>query len=87
MREEWLKKLNDEFQSQTWEQITVLMKNAYYLANMDTEYNNEYTKLVLDNLKIISNKEPMEITFKQWKSFRAYVKPTITEINKEKLFG
>ena len=69
----WMQTLYDEFQSQSWEAITKLMKEVYLLAKNDTNLDNPYTELVLNNLKIITNKENMEVSFKQWKSFNAYL--------------
>ena len=40
----------------------------------DTEFKNTYTQLVIANLNIITTKQPMEVTYQQWKSFMAYYK-------------
>lgn len=72
-KETWMDNLLNEFKSQSWESILQLMKDVYKIAKSDTEFNNPYTELVLNNLKLITNKEDMEITFKQWKSFKAYL--------------
>lgn len=72
-KEVWMDNLHDEFKSQSWEAITKLMKEVYLSAKNDTKFEKPYTELVLNNLKIITNKEPMEVSFKQWKSFNAYL--------------
>ena len=86
-KEVWMENLNDEFKNQSWESILQLMKDVYKVAKNDINLDNPYTELVLSNLKLITNKEDMEITFKQWKSFRAYLgkhnEPK--EINESKL--
>ena len=86
-KETWMENLLDEFKNESWESILQLMKDVYKIAKNDTDLNNSYTELVLNNLKLITNKENMEITFKQWKSFRAYLKKynEPKEINESKL--
>ena len=68
----WDTELYEIFVNTTYFAIKLLMKEVYEIASNDTEYNNKYTHLVLHNLQYISDNGIESITFKQWKSFRAY---------------
>jgi hypothetical protein len=69
----WEDKLNDEFQNCSWEELEQLLKDSYEIALLDKEYQHQYTHLILHNLKLLAEYGIEKITFKQWKSFRAYV--------------
>jgi hypothetical protein len=73
-RAEWesenLKKFNNlDFK----EDIIPVIRKCYELAMQDEKQENDYTDMVLQNINLITNKEPMSITYKQWKSFNAYI--------------
>lgn len=72
-KKEWEDKLWDEFQDCSWEELKQLLKDAYDIASKDVEYTNEYTHLILFNLQMLAEYGIDKISFKQWKSFRAYV--------------
>ena len=72
-KKEWDDKLYKEYQECSWDSVKELCKQAHKLALEDTEYKREYTHLVLFNLQMLANTSLDKITFKQWKSFRAYV--------------
>jgi hypothetical protein len=72
-KREWNNMLSDEFQQSFFIEIKELLDNAYNLAIEDVDFEREYTDIVLANLQLIANKGIESITFKQWKSFKAYV--------------
>lgn len=72
-KKQWEDKLWDEFQNCSWEELQKLLKDAYDIASKDIEYTNEYTHLILFNLQMLAEYGIDKISFKQWKSFRAYV--------------
>lgn len=72
-REDWDEKNRLLFESFDWEiDILPILKECYQIAIADTEFKIPYSDLVLKNIQLITNKEEMEITYKQWKSFKAY---------------
>lgn len=72
-KENWEDRLIREYQASTLEELRELLKDAYDIALDDNNYENQYTHLVLFNLKFLSQYGIEKISFKQWKSFRAYV--------------
>jgi len=72
-KKDWEDKLSNEFQECTWEELQQLLKDAYDIALVDRNYNHQYTHLILHNLKLLAEYGIEKITFRQWKSFRAYV--------------
>lgn len=72
-KKDWDNKLWNEFQECTWEELQLLLKDAYDYAKFDSSYKNEYTHLILFNLQMLAEYGIDKISFKQWKSFRAYV--------------
>jgi hypothetical protein len=72
-KKNWEEKLNDEFQNCSWEELQQLLKDAYDIALKDASYEHQYTHLIIHNLKLLAEYGIEKITFKQWKSFRAYV--------------
>ncbi len=72
-REEWEEKNRLLFESFNWEtDILPIIKECYQIAIADTEFNIPYSDLVLKNIQLITSREVMEISYKQWKSFKAY---------------
>lgn len=87
-KKNWEDKLWDEFQECTWEALQQLLKDAYAYSKTDVDYKNEYTHLIIFNLKMLAEYGIDKITFKQWKSFRAYVNSYKKQsINIEDIFG
>lgn len=72
-KKDWEEKLSTEFHEVSWNDIEQLLKDAYEIAKEDIEYKNEYTHLILFNLQLLAEYGIEKISFKQWKSFRAYV--------------
>ena len=70
--ESWEDRLYKEYQQCSWDSIQQLCKEVYQIALEDKNYENQYTHLVLFNLKFLSQYGIKKISFKQWKSFRAY---------------
>jgi hypothetical protein len=81
---DWEYKMQDEFDNCSYQSIKKLLSDAYELALEDTDCEKQYTHLVLHNLQLIAKEGIESITFRQWKSFRAYVKvnskPIINDI-------
>jgi DUF438 domain-containing protein len=70
---EWDRQNEEKFRTLDFqEDILPILKECAKFAMSDTEFKNTYTKLVIANLNIITNKYPMEITYQQYKSFMAY---------------
>jgi hypothetical protein len=77
--EEWDKHNLEIFKSLNFKKdIIPIIKDCYYIASNDIEFIIPYSALVLKNIAIITDKEPMVITYKQWKSFKAYYKNNCT---------
>jgi hypothetical protein len=71
---EYDKKLNEEFQQDTVENVKEMCLHAYNLALLDPEYEKDYTHLVMETIKdLVAKKDLNKITFKQWKCLRAYI--------------
>lgn len=72
-REEWEEKNRLLFDSLDWNtDIIPILKECYQLAIADTDLQIPYSDVVLKNIELITSKEEMVITYKQWKSFMAY---------------
>jgi hypothetical protein len=73
-RLDWENELNNSFMQLNFkDDLIPLMRKCYELATSDIGPTLEYTDVVLENIAIITNKETMEMTFKQYKSFNAYI--------------
>lgn len=84
----WEEKLLNEFQSCSWDSVEELLKDSYKIALSDVNYEHQYTHLILFNLKQLAEYGIEKISFKQWKSFRAYVQDAKRkDINIEDLFN
>jgi hypothetical protein len=86
---EWENRLYENFQNCEWDEVRQLLKDSYTKAIEDKNGNNEYTHLVMFNLRMLAKHGIEKITFNQWKSFKAYtrVENEITEDKQiEKLF-
>ena len=70
---QWDDKLATEYQECSWDEVQQLLKDAYTITLDDKKYEHQYTHLILHNLKLLSEYGIENITFRQWKSFRAYV--------------
>jgi len=69
----WEEKNFEKFESLDFQQdILPILRECAKFALNDKEFSNTYTKLVIANLNIITNKQPMQITYQQYKSFMAY---------------
>lgn len=87
-KEQWQQQLYEEFKKAEWNGsggIIELMLECLAIAKSDVNKEFPYTDVVIDNLKIISNKKPMNITFKQWKCLRAYAANGLSNKSIEKL--
>lgn len=74
-REHWEEKKLLEFESLDFQNdIIPILKECYNIASKDTEISIPYSDVILKNINLITSKEPMSITYKQWKSFMAYHK-------------
>ena len=65
------------------------MKDAYMKAIADKAGRDEYTHLVMFNLRMLAKHGIEKITFNQWKSFKAYIRvenEIIEDKEIEKLF-
>jgi hypothetical protein len=71
---DWESKIQDEFDNSNYQTIKQLMSDVYQLALEDSLCEKQYTHLVLHNLQLIAKNGIESITFRQWKSFRAYYK-------------
>ena len=80
---DWDRKLEIEFDNISYQSIKKLMTDVYELALEDANCEQKYTYLVLHNLQLIANDGIESITFRQWKSFRAYVNSNIKKENKD----
>lgn len=80
----WESNIQDEFDNCSYQSIKKLLSDAYELALEDADCEKQYTHLVMHNLQLIAKEGIESITFRQWKSFRAYVKvnskPIISDI-------
>jgi hypothetical protein len=88
-KQNWNDRLNDEFQNCEWDEVKVLLKNAYMKAIADKDGRDEYTHLVMFNLRMLAKYGIEKITFNQWKSFKAYIRvenEIIEDKQIEKLF-
>ena len=72
-KKECEEKLFNEYQDCSWDSIEELLKAAYDIAKKDIEFEHQYTHLILFNLQLLVEYGIEKISFKQWKSFRAYV--------------
>ncbi len=72
-KNDWEEKLFNEYHDCSWDSIKELLKDAYEIAKMDIEFEHQYTHLILFNLQLLAEYGIEKISFKQWKSFRAYV--------------
>ena len=72
-KRDWEEKLFDEYQNCSWESIQELLKDSYEIAKSDIQFKHQYTHLILFNLQSLAEYGIEKISFKQWKSFRAYV--------------
>jgi hypothetical protein len=89
-KKDWETKLWDEFQDCEWDEIRDLIQTAYKKAIGDKDGKHEYTHLVMFNLRMLAKHGIEKITFKQWKSFRAYIRienEIIEDKQIEKLFN
>lgn len=87
-KRDWEEKLSKEFHECSWDDVEQLLKDAYEIAKKDTEFEHQYTHLILFNLQSLAEYGMDKISFKQWKSFRAYVHEVKRkEIKIEDLFG
>jgi hypothetical protein len=72
-RQEWEKENHLKFQELDWDtDIKPILRECYELASNDINLEIPYSDVVLKNIQLITNKEPMSITYKQWKSFKVY---------------
>lgn len=87
-KKEWETEKLEEFKELTWkDDIIPVLQKCYNIAISDVDFEIPYTSVVLKNISTITNKEPMEISFRQWKSFQAYLKHNSNDnIKIEKLF-
>lgn len=74
----WDDKLEKEFDNSFYITIKELLSDVYQLTLEDEECNRKYTHLVIHNLQLIADKGIESISFRQWKSFRAYKQTNIT---------
>jgi hypothetical protein len=72
-QKQWDDKLATEYQECSWDEVQQLLKDAYKIALNDKSYQHQYTHLILFNLQLLAEYGIEKISFKQWKSFRAYV--------------
>lgn len=69
----WEEEQFEKYQSLDFQKdVLPILRECAKFAMSDKEFKNTYTKLVIANLNIITTKQPMEITYQQWKSFMAY---------------
>jgi hypothetical protein len=68
----WEDKLEKEFDNSFCITIKELLSDVYELALEDSQCVKKYTHLVLHNLQLIADNGIESISFRQWKSFRAY---------------
>ena len=88
-RAEWESENLKKFHQLDFEKdIIPVIRKCYEIAIADEEQKNDYTDVVLQNINLITNKEPMSITYRQWKSFNAYLKSNnpIISIDTSKLY-
>jgi hypothetical protein len=87
-KRDWEEKLFNEYQDCSWKSIEELLKDAYDIAKKDINFEHQYTHLILFNLQLLAEYGIQKISFKQWKSFRAYVHEVKRkDIKIEDLFG
>ena len=88
LNKDWQSEQQERFLKLKWDtDLIPLLRTCYELASKDVELTNPYTSVVLDNIKIITNKNPMSMSFKQYKSFIMYSKENEPkEIILEKLY-
>jgi hypothetical protein len=72
-KNDWEEKLLTEYKECSWNSIEELLKDAYEIAKKDIDFKHQYTHLILFNLQLLAEYGIQKISFKQWKSFRAYV--------------
>lgn len=89
-KKNWEEEYKEKFHKLDWEtEIVPIIRACGRFALQDTDQTDRFTPLVIKNIKIITNKDPMEVTFQQWKSFMAYYnyncRPDVVKNNFSKL--
>ena len=83
---QWQEKKQQEFKNLDFDkEIKPLLQKCYNLAISDVDLKLSYTSMVLNNLKIITSRNPMSISFNQYKSMVMYIRNN-EPIDASKLF-